>query len=292
MAKGKSRQGAHKRPTPTQRRAEREAAAAKAAAQAARRRRQRWLIAGGAVLVVVAVVIAAIVVPRMRGLRTMPPGSVQAVAGPDGQLVPQNASANGAALVVNPGVSAALTVDYHTDYGCPPCRAQAITLGPILEDLAARGEIVLNYHVRSYLDTFWGGTLSTQAALAATCADVVGRFPAYHLALFSIAPDQQHGYSDDILRNVAPPKAGITGNALTTFQTCFDNRQTENWLTKAEDFNANTPIPLPGRVDFDNGVRQAPAFFVNGAYIENPDDIPVTSPAAALAYLKQVAGVA
>jgi len=274
--------------TTARRRAE---AAATAKAEAGRRRRRR-LLAGAALLVAVAVVAAVVIVRATSGPRTIKPGRVQAVDSPTAQLVPQSAAPDGASLVLNPGVSAALTVDDHIDYACPPCRTQAASLGPVLEDLAARGEIVLRYHVRSYLDTFWGGTGSTQGALAATCADVVGRFAAYHRALFALPFDQEHGYTDPVLRDTAPPRAGITGAALTAFQTCFDNRQTADFAARMETLNATTPVPLPGRIDFDQGIKQVPTLFVNGVWVENPTDIPTTSPADALAYLRKAAGLA
>ena len=290
MATKKAGRAGGRGPTPSQRRAEREAAARAKAAQARRQRTRRLLIGGILLAAITAVVI--VVVLATKGPRTIRPGAVQVVESPTAQIVPQNAAEDESSLIVTPWASgAALTVDIHLDYQCPPCRVLEQTIGPALEELAARGQILLRYHVRSWMDSWYGGDQSRTAAIAATCADVAGAFPAYQRAVFATDPDDQHGYADQTLRDGIAQRAGLRGPALTSFQTCLDNRATADFVERMEDLNWNTPVPVPDRVDFDEGVRQSPAFFVNGVWIENPEDVPLTGSADVLAFLRQAAGL-
>ncbi|MDR0285352.1 MAG: DsbA family protein [Propionibacteriaceae bacterium] len=156
----------------------------------------------------------------------------------------------------------AIVVGEHTDYQCPGCGGLTRYYGPAYEQLVERGDVILQIHIRSFLDNNLKNDSSSRAAYASTCADVVGRFAAYHQTVYNHQPEQEGaGYTDQQLRIDFAAEAGITGADLTTFQQCYDSRQTKAYVQQMERVNSTSRTI--------NGPDQAPpsgtpAIYVNG----------------------------
>ena len=206
---------------------------------------------------------------------------------PSTGITPPDTTLDGLAIQANPEVRHSITVDLHVDYQCRYCARAETTFGPALEQLAKQGDIKLNYHIRSFLDANLGNTSSTMAAIAATCADTVGAFQAYHDVALAHQPIREGtGYTDEQLRSTFAQDAGITAGKLTSFQQCFDDRATAAFVKAMESGNMSTAIP--GNDDFRNGVPAVPTFLVDNKTIDltaMPSDA-----AGMLTYLKNLAG--
>jgi protein-disulfide isomerase len=126
---------------------------------------------------------------------------------------------------------APVSVDVFEDFQCPICLQFEQTTG---KDIAAKvkaGQIQVRYHTMAFLDSASSGNrYSSRAANAALCAsDVnVADFTKYHDVLYGkdssgqqVQPKEgSQGRSNTQLLDYAK-QAGITGNDLTTFQSCM-----------------------------------------------------------------------
>jgi len=188
----------------------------------------------------------------------------------------------------------AMIVDVHFDYQCPYCKILENGYAKVFEDLSTRGDIVLRYHTRAFLDGVAGETLnsSTRAAVAAACVDVADntKYAAYHNAIYTNQPTEGVGFTDQQLRVDFPAAVGLTGKALKKFQACFDNRATAAWVRSVEvnngapttnqkppnaflyggndplyyDQNGQLTTPDQGG---QGGIRSTPAMLVNGKLV-------------------------
>ena len=178
---------------------------------------------------------------------TTAPASSSAPAPTAPQVVPPDGNSKDiaqAAWITVPSANTkpdALAVAIHTDYQCPYCELVETSYGTLFEQLNDQGDIILRQHTRAFLDGVAGETLgsSTRAAVAAACVDVADRtkYAAYHNAIFANQPTEGVGFTDDQLRNTFAATAGLTGDALATFQSCYDGRATATWVANAEKNN-------------------------------------------------------
>jgi len=240
-----------------------------AAQQAARRNRLIGVIAG---VVVVALIVTLVVVLSNRGKASpINPGASSAPVGslPAGQIAPPSADPTWGWLElksdnVKPD---AVTVDIHFDYQCSFCGLVERPYAPVFQQLIASGDIVYRAHIRTLIGdqvNDW----SKKAAVAATCADVVGSFLAYNQVAYDNQPPEWNGFTDDQLRNQFASQAGITGDKLTTFQACYDQQQTMTFVKTMESNNFNSTTINFG-VAQSTPVRSTPAIFVNGKPLNN-----------------------
>jgi len=178
-------------------------------------------------------------------------------------IPPNGTAAMGYIEIKSPNVAAnALVVDEHLDYQCPFCHLLDSIMGPSFRGLAERGDIILRIHIRSFLDGTLHNDSSSRAAMAATCADTTGDFMSYHETIFANQPAQEGtGYTDDQLRVEFPAMAGITGDDLTAFQTCYDTQQTSAYVQQMEMVNS-TSKTINGATQ--NPPTGTPAMYVNG----------------------------
>jgi protein-disulfide isomerase len=163
----------------------------------------------------------------------------------NGQVTPPNATADGSGIVAYPGTAkaGAPVVDLFFDYQCPVCKQLEAAHGAKLTELAKSGAIDLRYRPLIFVDEMVLNDSSQRAAIGAACADIAGGYAAYHDQVFANQPAEGVGYTDDQLRSTFPTSAGITGESLTKFQTCYDNRQTRDFVKAAA--AANTPKSTP-----------------------------------------------
>jgi len=205
----------------------------------------KWVIP---VIVAVAVVAAAVGVAV--GHFAWPNGSSAGMSGvlAAPQVVPPDGNSKDPTLsawITVPGgtpKSGALIVDVHFDYQCPYCDILEKGYDKAFADLAASGDIILRYHTRTFLDRLTINDSSTLAAIAAACVDIADntKYVAYHNTVFANQPAQEGtGYTDQQLRVDFAKTAGLTGSALTTFQSCYDRRATRDWVAYSEPNNAS-----------------------------------------------------
>ncbi|MCL2653505.1 MAG: DsbA family protein [Propionibacteriaceae bacterium] len=245
------------------------------------------------------------------------------VAPPDGNSTDVTMSA----WIQVPGTAKpdALIVDVQFDYQCPYCGKLEQGYDKAFADLAASGDIILRYHTRTFLDRITVNSSSTMAGIAAACADVAdsSKYVPYHNTIFTNQPQEGTGYTDQQLRSDFATAAGLTGDALTTFQACYDRRATRDWVAYSEPNNAglinnpnppntylfggNAPLyydPSTGQMTNDttngqaSGVGGTPMILVNGNVINwgglfdaNGNPAIGETGDALLTYLKQAAGM-
>jgi len=219
--------------------------------------------------------------------------------------------------------SGALIVDIHFDYQCPYCDILEKGYDQAFADLAASGDIILRYHTRTFLDRLTINDSSSLAAMAAACVDIADntKYVAYHNTIFANQPKEGTGYTDQQLRSDFANTAGLTGNALATFQACYDRRATRDWVAYSEPnnssliqnpnppatylFGGNAPLyydKTTGQMTNDtvngqaSGVSGTPMILVNGSAISwsglfDSNFNPTTPQTAAglLSYLQQSA---
>lgn len=210
-------------------------------------------------LLVVAGVVWAVVANRKDSAKVD-----QAIAGAS---QPKNATKDGGGILANPGKAkpGAPVLAVYEDFQCPVCKHVEDAVGPTVTKMADEGKITLEYHLRTFLDTNIERAMpqvpnrssSLRASAAASCADQVGAFKAYHDAVFKGQPAQEgDGYTDQQLRETFAQQAGITGDKLATFQSCVDGGSMKGYATKME------------KVGGEQGNTGTPEYRLNGKAID------------------------
>lgn len=172
---------------------------------------------------------------------------------------PPSANAQQSGMKVWPGNAkqGAPVVALFLDYQCPACANFERNFGAQLEGLAKSGDIQLEYRTMTFLDTNLRNDSSTRAANAAVCADIAGHYPEYHNAVFAHQPSQEgSGYTDDNLTKDFTAQAGITGDALDQFNSCYANKRYSSFVNNVDN--------EAGR----SGVTGTPSLQVNGKTLD------------------------
>lgn len=225
-------------------------------AQARAKRLQRIIIVGAIVLAVVVVgVFGAIFVSQLNKGGTTAGGGSGATS-----AVPVNATADHSGIIVNPGKfkDGVPKVEVFLDYQCPVCKQFESMFGSTLDDMASKGEIQLIYRTMTFLDNNLKNDSSLKAGIAAACADNAGSYSAYHNAIFAGQPTTEgQGYTTQQLRVDFPATAGITGEKLTGFQSCYDTRATSAFVQGTNEMAAA------------DSVNSTPTIMVNGTKLDN-----------------------
>jgi protein-disulfide isomerase len=176
------------------------------------------------------------------------PTTPETTAAPDPLFLTQYVAVNPDA--VQPG---AIIVEIHDDYQCPWCGRAEEIFGAALGELSQSGDIDLRIHLRSLIgDQVVGNDSSRRAGAAALCADQVGYFWAYHSAVFANQPEEGVGYTDQQLRVDFAAQAGLAGQALDDFLTCYDSGATVARMTDMEQEGVQA------------GISSTPTFYVDG----------------------------
>jgi protein-disulfide isomerase len=234
----------------------REALRRQQAAQAKQKRLTRIVIAGA--------VLAALVLVAVFGTII-----VQNMSRPTTASTPANATPAKDGIIVNPGKPkpGAPVVQLFVDYQCPVCKSFEGIFGPTLKDMAAKGEIQLEYHTMTFLDTNLRNDSSIRAGIAAACADNVGKYSEFHDTIFASQPTVEGtGYTTDQLRREFPATVGITGADLTGFQQCYDSKAMAGFVNGTNDLASKA------------GVNSTPTLKANGKVIDNKS-LPTSNPA-------------
>lgn len=168
---------------------------------------------------------------------------------------PPNSNGQRDGILVNPGKGkpGAPVVALYADYQCPACSSFEKAYGPVLEEMANAGDIQLEYHIMTFLDANLRNDASERAANASMCADLVGHYGAYHNAVFTNQPaDEGQGYTDDQLTKQFTAQAGISGDALNSFNQCYTEKRYSNFVKQLDNKAAQA------------GITGTPSIKVNG----------------------------
>jgi len=126
--------------------------------------------------------------------------------------------------------------------------------------LADAGDIELRNRNMTFLDNNLQNDSSTRSGIAAACSDVTGKYAAFHAEIYNHQPaNEGDGYTDEVLRDTIPASVGITGEALTKFQACYDEQSTKAFVQGMNDLASK------------DGITGTPSFHVNGKDIPLSD---------------------
>ena len=218
---------------------ERMRAAQQAAFRAARLRKLIAIILG--VLAVVLIVVFVIV--AVSGNK---PAAAAATA------VPPNATQARDGIIVNPGKAqpGAPVVQVYFDFQCVHCLEFEEKFGLPLSTMATSGEIELVYSNKVFIDNGKRDGLSHKAAMAAACSDSFGKYKDVNQAIWAGA--RNGPYTDTLLRSNVPSVVGLSGDPLTEYQKCYDEKATRDFVVGVEEAAVKS------------GVLQTPTVLVNG----------------------------
>ena len=173
-----------------------------------------------------------------------------------GTAVPTGAAGMGKGWQANHDVqlvAGAPTVAVYEDFRCPICKTFEGFFGSSLQQAATEGKIKLVYHFKTVIDSNLGSDNSQQAASNALVAADAGSqyFWKYHNLLYTNQPQEGTKFTDTQFTQFAKD-AGLTGDALTTWQKGADAGKYMNYVKSTED------------ASFKNGITGTPAIFVGG----------------------------
>lgn len=244
------------KPAPRTASSKREELRARQEAEAQRQRRMKVVVA--AAIVVVVAVIATVGIVAFNNWRD----EKQAGQRQDGvsaeQIVPSTVAPDSYSLAINKDhwVTGTPEVKIFLDPQCPGCGGLERTHGKALADFAAQGKIQLSYQVAHFLDRNFGTTHSYNGAVALSCAADINKFSDYAFQLFSNQPQNEgDGWPEADIRDTYAVSAGISGTDLKKFQTCYDSKQTNDFVKKMDE---NLPDDL----------RSTPSIYVNGKNVK------------------------
>ena len=247
-------------PKDSKRTTKEKAAAARAAAEAEQRRRDRRvrLVGGAAIVVAVALIVGFGYWGSKQGSTTSSSGGIVADAkvptgvngsdGTDPWGIPYNK------------VSGKPTLAIWEDFQCPSCAQFEKSFGASVTKLADDGKVNLVWRPTTFLDDRFAATSpnpysSHKAAMAWGCAIDAGKTKEFHSTVFANQPATEgDGYTDAQITEFAKT-AGITGDALTTFQSCVTAKTYDQWVTNSyQSF-------------IDAGVPGTPTAYLNGTEV-------------------------
>ncbi len=182
-----------------------------------------------------------------------------------GGATPPDANDDASGIILYKGTAkpGARKVVVYQDYQCPWCKTFDQAFSSELLTRAKAGDIQLEYHTMTFLDTNLRNDASTRASVAASCADFAGQeqYVKMHDAIYANQPTTEGiGYSDQLLREQLPAQVGITGDALISYQRCYDNKSTKGFVVGMND--------KAGRA----GVTGTPTYFVDGTNVTDQLD--------------------
>ncbi len=210
----------------------------------------RILIAGIVAVIAIAVTVGWVIIADQSSKKA-------ATAG--GSELPLGASGMGSGLRAYPDatlVSGAPTLDIYEDFQCPVCKRFEQVFGSTVTNLGESGKAKVSYHLLTFLDDNLGNDSSVRAANAATCAADEKKFGRYHELVYANQPATEgQGYTDAQLTDFAK-QAGITGDALTTWTSCYDSRAHNQYIQSV------------GEQASKDGVNGTPTVILDGKKLE------------------------
>ena len=213
------------------------AAAAKAAADADQRRRDNRirLIGGLAVLVVVGAIFGGVYVSR---------SNTSAANAPDANAaLPVGVDKDTFGVPYGSAGADKPQLQLWEDFQCPGCARLEKDNGTGITALADTGAMRLLWRPTTFLDAKLNNDASLRATAAWGCAIDAGKAKQYHSLVFANQPAQEGaGYTDALLLDLGK-QAGISGAALTTFNSCVAARTYNKWTQNSYEMFNSEAVP-------------------------------------------------
>ncbi|MET9700567.1 thioredoxin domain-containing protein [Streptomyces sp. NPDC006529] len=177
-------------------------------------------------------------------------GSAKDGAGP--VVAPSGATGKDALAIQNGKDAAKSTLTIWEDFRCPACKAFEDSYRATVQDLVAKGQLKVEYHLVTLIDGNMSGSGSLKAANAAACAQDAGKFPAYHDVLFENQPkevDDAYGKNARLLELAGK----VDGLDTPAFRQCVEGGTHNSWVGKSYDafkagkFRGTPTILLDGK---------------------------------------------
>ncbi len=239
------------------------AAAARAAAEAEQKKRDRRIqIIGGAVI---AVLVAGIIGVGVWGSRqSSDTGSSLPTEIVADAAVPAGGNGDGGDNPWSMPINAAAgkpTLAIWEDFQCPACASFESQYGASIEKIAADGIATVVYRPTTFIQNNFPKSpnplSSTRAASAYGCAADAGKAEGqkFHNTVFANQPaNEGDGWTNEQLIQFGKD-AGITGDKLTTFESCVNAVTYQNWANNS--YLTFQSSNVPG----------TPAVFLNGTEV-------------------------
>ncbi|WP_425835016.1 DsbA family protein [Streptomyces fractus] len=207
-------------------RAARERLAAERQKQKTAEKRRRTLIVGAAVVCVLGLAAVIGVVAANSG----DDSSSDASSGP--VVAPKGADGKDKLAIPVGKADAKSTLEIWEDFRCPACKTFEDTYRSTIHELADAGELRVQYHLVTLIDSNLKGEGSLRAANAAGCAQDAGKFRDYHDVLYENQPEEtDDAYAkNDKLIELAGKVDGLT---TSTFKSCVNKGTHDSWVKKS-----------------------------------------------------------
>jgi len=196
---------------------------------------QKATSTGGANKIVIAGIVAILAIVFAVGGVIWNQKSNESDIAAGGNSVPAGASVDGG-LVTNASaklVDGAPTLALYEDFQCPNCKAFEGAFGSAIKEIADSGKAKVSYHILNFLDER-GSNQSTMVANGAFCALDQGKFLEFHNAAYAGQYPEGDKVSLDQVATFATA-AGLSGDALKTWQTCVKVGKYTNFIKDTND---------------------------------------------------------
>lgn len=124
------------------------------------------------------------------------------------------------------------TLTIWEDFRCPVCAQFESAFRDTIAELAADGEIKVEYHLATIIDGNLGGSGSLRAANAAACAQDAGKFAPYHDVLYRNQPaetDDAFGENSKLIELAGT----VDGLDTPAFRSCVEDGTHDSWVEKS-----------------------------------------------------------
>lgn len=194
--------------------------------QKARDRRKRGMIVGGSVVGVLA--LAAVI-----GVVAANSGSDSGSDSASSPLTVPSGATGKDSLAVPVGASdAPSTLTVWEDFRCPACGQFENGFRSTIHELENSGQLKVEYHLATLIDSNMGGTGSLRAANAAACAQDERKFPAYHDVLYENQPEET---TDPYAQNskLIELAGKVKGLKTAAFTSCVNGGKHDSWVKRS-----------------------------------------------------------
>jgi|SanBayMetagenome_1026888.scaffolds.fasta_scaffold29706_2 hypothetical protein len=146
------------------------------------------------------------------------------------------------AWTYNPDASTGSELEIWEDFQCSACQSFSANYSEMIQRLADEGVFKLVMRQASFFDDRIPGQHSARAGNSFMCAVEHTTDPLnYHRMLLSM-PGGSAGWSDDAFVNIAE-LAGVSGDALSSFDTCVKEDRYLKWAVDSQAIFAKEQLP-------------------------------------------------
>ncbi|WP_214416908.1 DsbA family protein [Sphaerisporangium fuscum] len=177
-----------------------------------------------------------------------------------GQLAPITVQSDGTIVMAKPGVEKPV-LDVYEDFQCPACKMFEETSSATVKNMAAAGQVKVQYHPINIFTMEPTSSNSMRASAAARCVPGGSQWMAFHDKLFKQQPpeDKQGFALDDLVK--WGKDAGVTDPG---FEACVKSQkhvqaQTQYSQTASKMAPKGTPTLRLNGTELDNKVAFTPA---------------------------------